>query len=277
MAKAVHKYETPTEPSPGLTAPRRLPTVGERRPRRRAARGAFTIIELLVVIAIIAMLVAIILPTLGKAKTAARQATCASNQRQIGLALYCYSGEHQVLPVVYWNFPNFHGNWSRIIADYVGNPPATGTGSELGVWHCPENEVQEHALGTAGGEISGSYTANGMQPCSYWYSPIYTWDNHPFGGRPSSFSQPAELNMVYDGTYYRGSCWNNDGSGVIPEELAGTGARSVRYAHSRAVNVLYADTHVAKVPHDLEYRGTYIGGAVDTVAAYSNGAAWYCR
>jgi prepilin-type N-terminal cleavage/methylation domain-containing protein/prepilin-type processing-associated H-X9-DG protein len=53
-------------------------------------RRAFTIIELLVVAAIIAMLMAMLLPNLGKAREKARQTVCASNLRQLGLAASAY-------------------------------------------------------------------------------------------------------------------------------------------------------------------------------------------
>lgn len=64
-------------------------------PHRR--RGAFTLIELLVVIAIVALLASLLLPALGAARQAARQAACLSNQRQIGLAIHTYAGEHDGL------------------------------------------------------------------------------------------------------------------------------------------------------------------------------------
>ena len=75
----------------------------------RPARG-FTLVELLVVIGIIALLISILLPTLNKAREAARTAQCLSNIRQLGMAFQMYANEFKdVVPLGYVTTQKWYG------------------------------------------------------------------------------------------------------------------------------------------------------------------------
>ncbi|MEM6550535.1 MAG: prepilin-type N-terminal cleavage/methylation domain-containing protein [Planctomycetota bacterium] len=124
---------------------------------RRARRG-FTLIELLVVISIIALLIAILLPTLTAARAASQQVVCASNLRQIGILQFTYAESFDGFATPTGNNPDgsetgadWEG-WVAILADESFDVPLVPfvniaavrdqfTQKPHEIFVCPENDL----------------------------------------------------------------------------------------------------------------------------------------
>jgi len=94
---------------------------------------AFTLIELLVVVSIIALLLSILLPSLGKAQQQARTLVCLSNMRQVGIALNMYLWDNEErLPDSSCHISDPEKYWLKILSKY--------TGEQL-LFRCPGDEA----------------------------------------------------------------------------------------------------------------------------------------
>ncbi len=87
--------------------------------RYQRATRAFTLIELLVVIAIIAILAAILFPVFAKAREKARQSSCASNLKQLNLAILQYAQDYDETTPARWFAGG--GHWFEVTQPYVKN------------------------------------------------------------------------------------------------------------------------------------------------------------
>ena len=88
---------------------------------RRVQKG-FTLIELLVVIAIIAILAAILFPVFAQARDKARQTSCLSNMKQLGLGFNMYAQDYDgALMQTTWEIPKIKVHWSYVLQPYVKN------------------------------------------------------------------------------------------------------------------------------------------------------------
>jgi prepilin-type N-terminal cleavage/methylation domain-containing protein/prepilin-type processing-associated H-X9-DG protein len=86
---------------------------------RETARPGFTLIELLVVIGIIAILAAILFPVFAQTREKARQASCLSNCRQIGVAVMMYAEDNEESFPLYAHYPNNSPWWYEVIQPYT--------------------------------------------------------------------------------------------------------------------------------------------------------------
>jgi prepilin-type N-terminal cleavage/methylation domain-containing protein/prepilin-type processing-associated H-X9-DG protein len=151
-----------------------------RRPRPRTK--AFTLVELLVVIGIIAVLIGILLPTLGRARSTARRAACLSNLRQIGQALNMYANMHKgQIPIGGVRWIGYEMYWGADHPEKLGALVESRLLPLGGVMYCPSQQDPKWLFNTPENNLLPKKPARAgytTRPCVAWTAFGYPGDKN---------------------------------------------------------------------------------------------------
>jgi prepilin-type N-terminal cleavage/methylation domain-containing protein/prepilin-type processing-associated H-X9-DG protein len=265
--------------------------------------AAFTLVELLVVIGIIAVLLAILLPSLSRAREQAKAVQCLSNLRQVGTALTMFTSEHKgFLPKAWfndrprpgsaelWNYPNADvWEWSYVVSTYLAK--------NEGVFRCPSDPQPDATPDPYGPAFYTVKHPDGTKegyPRSYRLN-ISNQPNSETAIRIVQLKNPTFSIVVAEGRRgYNNAGWNQLATHEAPEGAVkptwspseyGSSETNVAYDRhstrpdpktnpkfSGVSNYVFADGHAEA----LDFKGTWnvgIGGRPNG-GAYPNLSMW---
>ncbi|MEX2216128.1 MAG: type II secretion system protein [Phycisphaeraceae bacterium] len=225
------------------------------RSHHRPLRRAFTLIEMLVVISLIVLLISMLMPSLGRSREAARNVSCLTAIRQVGLAMTYYADSnksflvpyktpYEPTPVAYWGGLLAQGRYIETgpafsCASY--NPPTSKhllatTASAGGNWFYTHYGINWQHLGSRYAEFPNSQGL-GVPPLG------------PPTPKMTDIKKPSETiaaldayGRVWEGTPNAGGiCFVGDS-----DASSSTGAPDPRHL-SNGINTLFADSHARSV------------------------------
>ena len=243
------------------------------------SRRAFTLIELLVVIAIIAILAAILFPVFAQAREKARQATCLSNMKQVGLGVLMYTQDYdETFPLGSYLMVGMTAavSWQDLTDPYMkAGAGATGTNivgrKDAGLWTCPSIGTNPQNLPFAAGDPapfqrftgdknlffskSFSYTNNSnLMPTNHRSAPTLGW--FPRGIQTlAGVENAAGVVLAMEGAGFVGNSGGDDvttacaavesGFPTLPGRLLGWADNycAARFRHNGGSVYVLADGH----------------------------------
>jgi prepilin-type N-terminal cleavage/methylation domain-containing protein len=180
-------------------------------------RAAFTLIELLVVIAIIALLAALLLPALARAKAAGVSAQCKSNLHQIGLATSLYVADFQRFPK-WFSSSSYNG----VVQQYWDGTVLPQASNNRRLFACPANKTAAPWTNSAYLNSSYDYNLAGTAAYNTYPTPTLGLDDGTVKGLSEpKVKVPCDMIAVADANPGSGTGGDHDASG---ESAVGTDA-----------------------------------------------------
>lgn len=214
--------------------------------KRKNITGAFTLVELLVVISIIAMLLAILMPALGKARRSAQSTVCKTQMKGLGLAMNLYAEANNGNYVTHDDSYAF-GYWYARVGPYIGKASGSNLKNTNVFLRCPSGQSikdygrdEKNAAWNSLDISLQSYTGKIISvksPSQFAMFFDFYFGEKSLIGRPG-VSGVGNINDVMGATY--STKWYM----VVKTLRDSTIYRPKVFRHSNGINVVCADGHV---------------------------------